>query len=408
VVLEPDEALSEAMGLAIQAETGLTPCVATTEEEAVNFIDTFPNSIFAAIVDFGYSGAQGLLNTMTANGIPAIAYGDDFSDDVRKHLSTLSLAAVVTGEGDRLVKDVGRAVGRMTQNQSIAILVVDDSRSMRMALMRFLTTRRYKVVEAENGTDALKALANRSDIKLVITDNEMPGMDGFSLVREIRKSYSKDDLAVIGISAKTNSQLSVKFITNGANDFLHKPFVKEELYCRVDHNVDMLRRIAIIRDLSNKDPLTRLYNRRYFFEHCDNFLAKASAKGNTVVAAMIDIDHFKKFNDTYGHDVGDTVLTHVSHLIADAFSDDAIVARFGGEEFCILAAHSLGDDIFARYDKLRRSIDATRVKIEGQALKVTVSIGLCKARDEVLTMIKIADSRLYHAKESGRNRVVTS
>lgn len=406
VVLEPNADLAEALALAIKDASGLLPCVASNAEEAVGFIGDNPDTIFAAVVDFGYEGAQDLLNTMTENGIPAIAYGTDYTDEIRKHISTLSIAAIVVDEGKSLIKRVSKAIRKMADNQDVGILVVDDSRSMRMALIRFLATRRYKLIEAENGIEALKLLASHPEIKLVITDNEMPQMDGFSLIREIRKSYSKDDLAVIGISAKTNSQLSVKFITNGANDFLNKPFLKEELFCRVDHNVDMLQRIALIRDLSNKDPLTRLYNRRYFFDHCDDFLATAADEDKITVAAMFDIDHFKQFNDTYGHDVGDIVLLHVSQLIADAFAENSIVSRFGGEEFCVLTAHEPNTDLFACYDKIRRKIDSTPVDVEGAPLKVSVSVGICKDREDVLTMIKIADGRLYNAKESGRNRVV--
>ena len=408
VVLDPNEALAESLGLTIRDATGLTPCVASSAEEAVAFVGERPDHIFAAVVGFEYEEAQPLLNTLTENGIPAIAYGTNYADDIRKNLSTISLSEVVTGEGDALVQGVGRAMARLVENQDTTILVVDDSRSMRMALIRFLATRRYKIVEATNGIEALKELDNHPTIKLVITDNEMPEMDGFSLIREIRKSHSKDDLAGIGISAKTNSMLSVKFISNGANDFLHKPFVKEELYCRVDHNLDMLKRIETIRDLSYKDPLTRLYNRRYFFENAEAFVEQARAGGHTISAAMIDIDFFKNVNDTYGHDGGDEVLKKVASIIQAHFEDNAIVSRFGGEEFCILSANGTDKEVVDAFEQLRAAVEDASVNTDAQTIKVTISIGVCTDLAEVEFMLKMADGRLYMAKESGRNKVISA
>lgn len=289
----------------------------------------------------------------------------------------------------------------------MTILVVDDSRSMRLALHRYLTTRRYKVVKAADGVEGLARLAEHPDTRVVITDNEMPNMDGFTPVREIRKDHSKEDIAVIGISAVNSPMTSVSFINHGANDFLKKPFVKEELYCRVDNSLDMLDRIALIRDLSYKDPLTHLFNRRYFFECADGFMNRIVEEGRIVSAAMLDIDFFKKFNDTYGHDVGDKVLCSVAATIADHFPSDAIVSRFGGEEFCILAANDSEDDIASRHEALRHTIESMPVRANGEPLSITVSIGVSAERLGIQEMLKKADSRLYKAKESGRNKVVT-
>ncbi|MGL1861139.1 MAG: diguanylate cyclase [Pseudodesulfovibrio sp.] len=408
IVLESDESFSKAISMSIWAETDISPCVVSSVAEAVGYIEENADIIDIAVVGLEVEGAGELLETLARERVPCIAYGADFDDAARKHLSTLSVADVVLGARAVLADSVGHAVGRIVSNRDVDILVVDDSKSMRLALVRFLTTRCYNVFEACDGVDALGVLGKYPTIKLVITDNEMPNMDGFSLIKEIRKTHSKDDLAVIGISGKTNSLLSVKFINNGANDFLNKPFRKEELYCRVDHNVEMLDRIRLIRDLSNKDPMTRLYNRRYFFNHCDDFVEQAEAEDKTLITAMIDIDFFKNFNDTYGHDVGDEVIIKVANLISEAFPEDAIVSRFGGEEFCVLSAHEAGDDPFARYDMLRRSIEAAPIDVDGDSVVVTVSIGVTKEKAPIPLMIKKADELLYDAKESGRNRVSLS
>ncbi len=408
LLLESDDSLAQAVTEAITEQSNLTVTTTNSAERAISFIEDNPDTFFAGAIALETENANKVLERLTRLSIRAITYGTDFDDDTREKFATWGISELILRTRDRLPAVIGNSMGHLDRNRNIAILVVDDSRSMRAALVRFLSIRCYHIHQATNGQEALDTLAKHPNIKLVITDNEMPVMDGFALVKEIRKTYAKDDLAVIGISAKTNAMISVKFINNGANDFLHKPFVKEELYCRVEHNVEMLNRIATIRELSYKDPLTRLYNRRYFFENRDTFAEKAMADGNTLAVTMVDIDHFKRFNDTYGHDAGDDVLREVSDAIADNSPDNAIVCRFGGEEFCILAAHAPDADIFGSYDRIRRAVENSRLIIDDKKISITISIGVCTKLDDIDAMIKVADAQLYAAKESGRNLVIIS
>lgn len=408
LILDGDDMIAPLLSFAIESEVCMHPVIVSAAAEVEELVDQNPHEYFAAAVCFNAPDANRILELLTQNHIPVVVYGSSFDDTTRKGLSTWGIAEVVVDEPDAITSQVVAALSVMDANRKIGILVVDDSRSMRSALLRFLATRCYQIFEAKNGQEALEQLDKYPIINLVITDNEMPEMDGYSLVKQIRKTRSKDELAVIGIAAQTNSNLSVKFITSGANDFLKKPFVKEELYCRVNHNVEMLNRIRIIRELSYKDPLTKLHNRRYFFENCDGFARVAWDQNLTVSVAMVDIDHFKNVNDTYGHDGGDRALQVVAGILQDGLDSGALIARFGGEEFCIIMAHSPTDDIFARYDVLRRKVESSIINMGFEKTSVTVSMGVCTKEASVDDMIKIADSRLYVAKKSGRNQVVIS
>lgn len=406
IILESDVTTAATLSAVLRKKTGLMPRTAATAEDAETLLANNRNTVFNAVVAIEAEGANTFLQKLEVQSIPSVVYGTQITAEIRQGLSTIGVADMVFGSKEQLPTKVVESVAKLQRNSAIKILVADDSRSMRAAIKRYLTTRHYQVLEAKDGNEALNVLKTNPDIPLVITDNEMPNMDGYSLVREIRKTYDKEEMAVIGISAMNNSMLSVNFINEGANDFLKKPFVKEELYCRVDHNIDLLERIALIRDMSNKDPLTRLYNRRYFYDNCDALMEQAEEGGLNVAAAMLDIDFFKKFNDDYGHDMGDEVLVHVSSTIASAFPDNAIVSRFGGEEFCILYSHRPGEDIFAKFDKLRRDIEDLTVEHDGQTVKVTISIGACILPEKLGKMLSMADANLYAAKNRGRNRVV--
>jgi len=180
----------------------------------------------------------------------------------------------------------------------------------------------------------------------------------------------------------------------------------EEFYTRVTQNIELLEYIAQIKDLAEKDYLTRLYNRRYMFAAGPKLMAAQTRRGQGVVLAMLDIDHFKRINDTFGHDAGDAVLRQMSALLTARFRASDIVARFGGEEFCVLATDMNPADAGRVFEDLRQSFESSPVSFGGQSIPYTVSIGLCTSALEGLeAMIKAADDALYVSKNDGRNRV---
>ncbi|MDC6695346.1 diguanylate cyclase, partial [Leclercia adecarboxylata] len=140
-------------------------------------------------------------------------------------------------------------------------------------------------------------------------------------------------LAVIGISGNTDPSLIPRFLKNGANDFLRKPFSREELFCRVSQNVDQLELIGTLQDLAPRDFLPGLPNRRCFLEQSQRQLPQLHLDGEQVAVAMIDIDHFKHINDTHGHEAGDDALRAVAAAVAQHARQEDLIARFGGEEF---------------------------------------------------------------------------
>ncbi|WP_394699623.1 diguanylate cyclase [uncultured Pseudodesulfovibrio sp.] len=376
--------------------------------EATAAIDCYKDSYMVALLGLNLPDAPHgeIIQYATKKCIPSIIFTAEIDNDFRSNLLTWSVVDYVLKDSASCVDTLINIIRRIHKNSAIKTLVVDDSRPMRKAITRLLETQRFQVLSATNGKEALRVLSENPDIKLIVTDYDMPEMDGFELIDTLRKTHSKNDLAIIGMSASGDPLLSAQLIKSGADDFVPKPFQVEEFHCRVGHSIEMLENIALIRDLSYKDPLTRLHNRRYFFENADTFIQKAIAKGQKVSVAMLDIDFFKKVNDTYGHDGGDIVLQKISALIQSTFSKDAITCRFGGEEFCVLHTHTVEDNVFERFDALRQAIEATTILIDGHTIQVTISTGISSESEPIASMLKLADSRLYTAKETGRNRVV--
>lgn len=193
----------------------------------------------------------------------------------------------------------------------------------------------YQVITANNGVEALQKLEAEPNIKLVITDYNMPKMNGFELTKTLRREYDKNELIIIGLSSNEKSTLSAQFIKNGANDFLSKPFIQEEFHCRITHNIETQEHLEKIKNWAFKDALTGLYNRRYLFEQEAKLHAKAKQAGELLSIAVIDIDYFKKINahSRIGCTVSISVKTHRECQFTSSAGGSIHIHRRNGKRF---------------------------------------------------------------------------
>jgi len=381
--------------------------------EALEVLKISGQQVVAAVVDYNLPDApsgESITHTL-AQGIPTIAFTATVDNEVRERIWSLKVVDYVLKDSPASLDYVVSMVKRVLKNRRVKALVVDDSAPIRDAISHLLKIHCYQVLTADNGNLALELLARNPDIRLVITDYQMPGMDGIQLVQKIRERYLRNELGIIGISAAGNNLMAAKFIKNGANDFIIKQnFLPEEFYCRISQCMDQIEHVASIREAAIKDPLTRLYNRRYFFEMGKKMMATALRKKDPVVVAMIDVDHFKKINDRFGHQTGDIVLQKMAALLKKRCRQSDLLARFGGEEFCFLGynMNPLHAQMF--FDMLCTLVEAHPVETEnGECIPVTVSIGACREQlGNIDEMLRKADANLYRAKKAGRNQVICS
>lgn len=299
-----------------------------------------------------------------------------------------------------------KLANQLLHNKDMVVLLADDSKVLRAHIRWHLEKMLFKVIEVSDGFEAMEAFEQNPDIELLITDFVMPNMNGIELVRNIRKSRTRDTFPIIGLSSSADPTLSAQFIKHGANDFLATPFIHEEFQWRVLQTIEQVQLIKKITDIANRDYLTKLFNRRYFFKTADLVHKAVINDNSTLMVALIDIDFFKSINDNYGHDNGDAVLVQISELFMKYFSNN-IVARYGGEEF-IIVIHGVDEN------ECRQMLERFRLKvqqhkfntIEGQ-LSITVSLGAVMYQNETLEqLIKKADVALFAAKEAGRNKLV--
>lgn len=377
------------------------------EVEQILSVDT---DFFAATIDYALPDALDgeAIACVLSYGIPGIVMTGKMDDETRQKILSQPVIDYIPKENSQAFLYLKRVLHWQLTNHQNTILVVDDSSSARNHVVELLKRRNFNVVTANNGIQALDKLAQHKNIKMVITDLEMPAMDGIELTNEIRRTYSREKLSVIGISGASNGIHSARFIKNGADDFLRKPFCPEEFYCRITQNIENLNNIAKIQHAANTDYLTDLANRRSFFRTAEQRIKEYISKKIPYCLAMIDIDLFKQVNDTYGHEAGDQALKVVALYMRKHFGA-GLTSRLGGEEFAVLLHGLDSDNLYNKIDDFRRDIAVSTIPIGETSISITLSIGVIFDSQEALSVqINEADKALYLAKENGRNQVVVS
>jgi len=365
---------------------------------------------FAATVDYALPDALDgeAISCVLSHKIPSIVMTGKMDDATRQKILAQPVIDYIPKENSQAFLYLKRILHWQQTNSKNAILVVDDSSSARNHIVELLKRRNFSVHTANNGVQALDKLKHHKDIKMVITDLEMPEMDGITLTNEIRKKHSREQLAIIGISGAENGIHSARFIKNGADDFLRKPFCPEEFYCRITQNIESLNNIAQIQYAANTDYLTELSNRRAFFSNAKQRIAEYTKRNVPYCLAMLDIDYFKKVNDNYGHDAGDQVLKVLALYMRKHFGA-GLTARLGGEEFAVLLHGVDSDQLYNKLDDFRREISVSTLPAGDNQITITISIGVVfDSTDELSKQMNEADNALYLAKDHGRNQIVIS
>ncbi|AWB10172.1 putative GGDEF domain of diguanylate cyclase [Thermodesulfobium acidiphilum] len=336
--------------------------------------------------------------------IPTIVFTSTINDDIRDTLIKKGVADYVLKDSNNSLDYVIKIVKRLYKNKKLKVLIVDDSSVARKFMEDILSLHNLQVFTAINSDETLSILEKNKDIKLMLIDENMPGMRGSDLVNEVRKIYTKEQMAIIGISSYSNSILTVEFLKRGANDFILKPFNKEEFCLRVMQNLEILEMFESQRIYATTDFLTGLYNRRFLFDIGEKLLENAKRNNLSISLAIIDIDNFKYINDTYGHLFGDFVLKTLAKILKDRFRAGDIVARLGGDEFCVMGV--MGESSYNVFDSLRQKVSCYEFKDQDRSIKITLSIGISnRLEDKVELMLKNADKMLYKSKNLGRNIV---
>jgi diguanylate cyclase (GGDEF)-like protein len=407
LIITEQRGFGELVSESIHGKTGFECEIVLSSGGYMEKMKDFEKRFFLAIADLDTRGKMNekLLNDVLEANVPSIVLTRDFNDNLRDKVLTRKIIDYIIKDSFDFIDSLTRLIDRIRKNESIRILVVDDSAVSRAVIGELLNIQKFTVLEAGDGDEALKVLASEPDIKLIIIDYNMPGLDGYELTTKIRKTRPKDEVAIIGISAY-GAIISGQFLKKGANDFILKPFSKEEFCCRIIQNVELLEYIGKEREAAYIDFLTDLPNRRHFFSVGEKMFANAVREHIQIIIAMLDIDGFSQVNDDYGHLAGDEVLKSVANVMKAKLRKADIMARFGGDEFCFLAVNMGDENVKWKFEDLNNSLKALKIQVSDMTLSVSLSVGVAIRLENTLEQtIKKAETLMNKAKKYGRNTI---
>lgn len=294
------------------------------------------------------------------------------------------------------------------------ILVVDDEPQNVRLLEKRLRAAGHQVLTAPDGHSAVN-LAQQHLPDLILLDLMMPDIDGLGVLAQLQEAEETAQIPVIFVSASNDTDQRIRALGLGGHDYITKPFHPEELLARVRaalrmkaRHDDLRRRQAALGEIARRDPLTQLYNRRYLDEALARALAECAAAGSALSVQMIDLDHFKTINDTFGHLSGDAVLQELAALLTAHVRLCDILGRYGGDELLLVLPHTGLPDAFGLAERLLQTT-AAHPFAACPGHQVTLSIGVAATGDGVSDLpdlIELADRRLYDAKRLGRNQAL--
>jgi diguanylate cyclase (GGDEF)-like protein len=301
----------------------------------------------------------------------------------------------------------------LAEGEGITILIIDDARGSREALVQMVEALGYTAVASDNPLEGLRLVAEVNP-SLVLLDVVMPRFDGYKIAAAIKAQPRF--VPVILLTALNDVDSKRRGQAAGADDFLSKPVAQDELQIRI---AAMLRIKSLtdaldtanrrLSELADIDGLTQIPNRRRIEEWLANEYARSKRYQRRMAVLLLDIDHFKRINDTFGHAAGDAVLRTVAQALAQTVRQSDHVGRWGGEEFLVVAPEVEPPGVRALGERLRRRIEAATTAVEG-GVPATISVGALawdgRFEADMAALVKQADEALYEAKDGGRNRVV--
>ena len=299
------------------------------------------------------------------------------------------------------------------------VLLADDEPVQRMLIGRLLSRAGYDVVMADDGQQALQLL-EKSEFNLLLTDWEMPNLDGIGLTRAVRSMNLPYYTYTILLTSRDSVEHVVMGLQAGADDYLTKPIMEPELLARlntgkrlVEMERSLRRALEENRRLSIIDALTGVFNRRYLMEQLAKELERSARYQHPLSLMLCDVDHFKRINDTYGHQTGDETLVQFSLVLRSCLRETDWVARYGGEEFVIVLPETNLSAAAQVAERCRSALAKDPLKTGTQVLPVTASFGVSGWQEGVpvgadsAKLIAVADTGVYASKQGGRNRVTT-
>ncbi|WP_320171812.1 response regulator [Maridesulfovibrio sp.] len=369
--------------------------------------DVFANNaedIFIAVLNLNIKGAPDgeAVDYVLARKIPCIVLTSTFDEDIRNRFIEKNVLDYYNKSRREDLEEMVDLIRRIHSNHEIKVVVAEDNSTARKIMSNLLERLNFTVLAANDGAQALEIIKSTPDIKMLLTDYEMPNLDGFELVSEVRKMYSRDQLSILGVSAHDSGAITAKFLKRGANDFLKKPFEVEEFSWRVTNNLNELERIRSIKDGYSRDPLTGFPILSAFLEKGREVFKEMIRSGKTPALAAFNIDSLLEINAAHGWDAGSAAVKKAASLLEQHSFGWVLSARCD-RGFFILAedGNVLRDDLSA----VKAALASSQI-VSGSA-RFMASASFVISKDPVADMDQ-AMSKVANGLSASQSRAINS
>ncbi|RLQ87220.1 GGDEF domain-containing protein [Notoacmeibacter ruber] len=397
-----DEGLSLAQVSAVVSELRFTPVPALVDVP-LDF-DLLP-PVYLAIVNEAAAGALEQWSATPCDA-PTIKIAGGGSFEARLQAAREGIAGIVDAplSSEDLTSWVRHFYTLEATRQS-HVLIVDDDQMTREIGAQALRSEDMSVGEVESAREAFKYLQNHT-VDAILLDLQMPDVDGLELARIIRQDQQNLSLPIIFLSGERDPLRQLQARRLGGDDFIMKPIMPSRLREIVQMR---LERAGALKSLIERDSLTGLLNHARFHAHLESEIGRSSRTDAEISVALIDLDHFKSVNDTYGHQVGDRVIRSLATLLSTALRKTDLIGRLGGEEFGVVLLDTDLESAAHVVDRLRETFEASAFEVDNDTFKASFSAGVSTFRKgrSPADMVRFADAALYQAKAQGRGRTVT-
>lgn len=348
------------------------------------------------------------IELLNQHQITAVVLSGTFNETTRQEMLKKQVADFVLKDSPASIDYAIEVMLNIYRNAQREILLLSSSKSTYRNFLEALVKRhRYQV----KTTDQFPKVDSLDDKKLpsmiIIEDSSLLGNSQvMSFLSAVRQTFDSHQLPIMACEPKPNLANAIKMMKYGVNDFFNSQATPEEIHVRIRQNIELSESYKAVEFLSQIDPLTELYNRRHFVKMGEDRFQQCKLNQTPFFTIMVDIDHFKSVNDSYGHPKGDEVIRYTAQMIQAIFNTE-IVGRFGGEEFCIFGCSddspSIAETITQKTNLLLKTIE-TQSDID-TGIAFTLSAGVCFQGEDIFQAINFADKALYFSKENGRNQV---
>lgn len=339
----------------IESITPFDTMVVNSMDELESKLADNGDDVFIAVLNLNIKGAPDgeAVDYVLARKIPCIVLTSTFDEEIRNRFIEKSVLDYFNKSSHEDLEEMVALIRRIHSNHEIKVVVAEDNSTARKIMQRLLERLNFTVLAGNDGAEALELIKANPDVKMLLTDYEMPKLDGFELVSEVRKTHSRDQMSILGVSAHDSGAITAKFLKRGANDFLKKPFEVEEFSWRVTNNLNELERVRSIKDAYSRDSLSGFFNLNYFLDRGRDIYDEARKGGATLIVAAFNIDNMLEVNARYGWDGGFAAIKKTASLLDQQSLGWMLTAR-SESGFYIIA-----DDLEA----LKRDLSAVKAAL---------------------------------------------